>query len=151
MAWRLFDTRAPANIAMGPVGVYQQCPTWWYTTVGSAHWCLDCSTLLLSRQIESCASHIYMQSHVKVCGPWNILNLSPPGQNGRYFTEIYLNAFSLMKIVFYSNFTEVYSQVYNWQYARMTLGNGLVSNRQPAITWTNADPVPRIQFTSVYM
>ena len=40
----------------------------------------------------------------------------------------------------YSNFTEVHSQVCNWQWVRMTLGNGLAPNRQPAITWTNADP-----------
>ena len=41
--------------------------------------------------------------------------------------KIYSNVFSRINF-FYSNFTEVYSQVYKWQYVRLTLGNGLVPN-----------------------
>ena len=44
------------------------------------------------------------------------------------------------------NFTEVYSQGFNWQLVNIGSGNGLVPNRQQAITWTNAAKV-----TDLYM
>ena len=46
------------------------------------------------------------------------------------------------KVLYFDlNFTEVGSQGSNWQYVGIGLGNGLVPNRQQAITWTNADPI----------
>ena len=68
------------------------------------------------------------------------IKLISPGQNGHYFTEDIFKCVFMNEKFFYLNFTEVYSQVCNWQWFRMTLGNGLAANRQPAITWTNADP-----------
>ena len=45
--------------------------------------------------------------------------------------------------VIMSNFTEVCSQGFNWQFCNIDLGNGLAPIRRQAIAWTNADPVHR--------
>ena len=42
---------------------------------------------------------------------------------------------------FNSDFIDIYSWGSIWQYVSNGLGNALVSNRQQAIIWTDADPV----------
>ena len=44
-------------------------------------------------------------------------------------------------LYFDSNFTEICSQVSNWQYVCVGSGNGLAPNRRQANIWTNAGPV----------
>ena len=46
------------------------------------------------------------------------------------------------KILYFDqNFTEVYYWGFNWQDISICSGNGLMPNRQQAITWANADPI----------
>ena len=42
---------------------------------------------------------------------------------------------------FYQNFTEVCSQLSNWQKPSIDLDSGLAPNMRQAIIWTNADPI----------
>ena len=44
-----------------------------------------------------------------------------------------------MKMYFNSNFTNVCDYVSNWHYLNISAGNGLMLNRQQAITWGNDD------------
>ena len=49
--------------------------------------------------------------------------------------------------IFDSNFTEVYSEVYYWQLARITLGNGLVGFLNPD-TWREFGNATRVIWAS---
>ena len=96
MAWRLFDARASATIAMAYVA-RSVC-----IRVPNVMTCQSGVCSVVSRLFYACSCTTYsspvLANHVraKVCGPWNRLNSSPTGKNGRYFTNTYAKAWSWM-------------------------------------------------------
>ena len=108
MDWCLFDVRASATIAMVESG-------WCISGVPNkmtSHGVQTAPCSSTCDTTESCAS----QSRPKVCRPWNRLNSSRSGQNGRYFAKDIINCIFMNETFFHSNFTEAYS------YGRMQHG-----------------------------
>ena len=84
---------------------------------------------------------VSLLTHICVTWPLSV-NSSPTGQNDRQFSRQHFQ----MHFLEWkwqnsdSNFTEIYSQEFNWQEAIIGSGNCLAPNRWQAITWTNDDP-----------
>ena len=91
-------------------------------------------------------SYQYRNSHDKdkmVLWPY-CLDSSSPGQNGRNFPD------DIFKCIFVNEEFCILIQISRKFVPKgIGSGNGLVSNRRQAITWTNADPVLRRIYTSL--
>ena len=111
-------------------------PSQWETPLQSnavSHW--------LGANLESALWHIEPpNTHVSTLG-WLISPWTNVHRSLRRHFQIHFHEWKVS--YFYSNFTVVCSERFNWQYVSIGSSNGLAPNRRQAITCTNAQLVHR--------
>ena len=77
----------------------------------------------------------------KQCESQTLFNSTPPAQNGCHFADdIFSCILGMKSFVCWFEF-QICSRGSKWQYISIGSGNGLVPNKQQAVTWTYVDPV----------
>ena len=90
------------------------------------------SILGMSLKMTDLLLHLHGANELTHLPPWTKW---PP-----FYRQYFQMHFHEWKVLYFDlNFTEVFSQVSNWQWPSIGSDNGLAPNRRQAIIWTNAE------------
>ena len=140
MKWWPFFFRSPSVKLVSKIQMSQE-------PIGTKHF----MTLINIMSLDGAGQAIFLWNMRTLHGLEEILVHSDPNKDGHLWQTTLSSSFSGKEYIliwltvqwkslyFASNFTQVFSLWYNWQYISNGSGNGLVPNRQQAITWTIAD------------